>query len=275
MSVTEHLHGLEPHAHGHAGKGAGLFSKRIGPLSAGAWLGVIVGGIALGMYAKNHGPLSSASSDSSAADVAPEGDPGGLSSTGAAPEGSSSGTIAGSASGSGITDNASWEAAAIKQLITNGIRPGIAQPAIVNFLSGNLLPAEQGAAVELAIRLIGSPPDGAPALMVAPGSAAPTPSPTATTVPTTTTAPTTTRPTANGRPTASPLTPTHAAVSAHTYNVVSGDTLSGIAARKHLSSWTALYELNAATIESAARAHGRTSSDHGHWIYPGTVLRLP
>ncbi|MEV5468936.1 hypothetical protein AB0N37_25460 [Streptomyces griseoincarnatus] len=39
--------------------------------------------------------------------------------------------------------------------------------------------------------------------------------------------------------------------------------------------WPEIYDANQAVIEAAARAHGRTSSDHGHWIYPGTILTVP
>lgn len=62
-----------------------------------------------------------------------------------------------------------------------------------------------------------------------------------------------------------------------TYTVVSGDTLSGIAAKKcgGAGKWTAIYDLNSSTIEAEARKHGKPSSDHGHWIYPGEVLTLP
>lgn len=61
------------------------------------------------------------------------------------------------------------------------------------------------------------------------------------------------------------------------YTVVSGDTLWGIAAKKLGSGtkWTSIYDANAGTIESAAKAHGKSSSDHGHWIWPGTVLTIP
>lgn len=60
------------------------------------------------------------------------------------------------------------------------------------------------------------------------------------------------------------------------YTVVSGDTLSLIAARKcgGVGRWTELYDTNAATIEAAAKAHGKSSSDRGYWLYPGTVLTL-
>lgn len=61
------------------------------------------------------------------------------------------------------------------------------------------------------------------------------------------------------------------------YTVVSGDTLWGIAAKKLGSGtkWTSIYDANASTIEAAAKAHGKSSSDHGHWIWPGTVLTIP
>lgn len=57
------------------------------------------------------------------------------------------------------------------------------------------------------------------------------------------------------------------------YAIVSGDTLSGIAAKLHLSSWYHnLYQPNMAAIEAAARAHGQPDSNGGNLIYPGTVL---
>jgi nucleoid-associated protein YgaU len=64
--------------------------------------------------------------------------------------------------------------------------------------------------------------------------------------------------------------------SSGTYTVVSGDTLSGIASRKcgGASKWPSLYSANSSVIEAAAKKHGKSSSDHGHWIYPGTTLQL-
>lgn len=61
------------------------------------------------------------------------------------------------------------------------------------------------------------------------------------------------------------------------YTIVSGDTLSGIAARKMggASKWPQLYDANAGSIEAAAKRYGKSSSDHGHWIYPGEVLTIP
>ncbi|MCM1245491.1 MAG: LysM peptidoglycan-binding domain-containing protein [Roseburia sp.] len=61
---------------------------------------------------------------------------------------------------------------------------------------------------------------------------------------------------------------------AGTYTVRSGDTLCRIA-RKKSTTWQKLYSKNKAVIESAAKKHGRKSSDHGHWIWPGTKLTIP
>lgn len=63
----------------------------------------------------------------------------------------------------------------------------------------------------------------------------------------------------------------------NTYTVVSGDTLWGIATKRlgSGSKWTSIYDANAGTIEEEAKKHGKASSDHGHWIWPGEVLTIP
>lgn len=61
-----------------------------------------------------------------------------------------------------------------------------------------------------------------------------------------------------------------------TYTVKKGDTLWGIA-EKRLGSgtrWGEIYAANKQVIEATAIKYGRKSSDNGHYIYPGTVLRL-
>lgn len=62
-----------------------------------------------------------------------------------------------------------------------------------------------------------------------------------------------------------------------TYTVVSGDSLWKIAAAKlgSGSKWTSIYDANVDTIEAEAKKHGKSSSDHGHWIWPGEVLTIP
>ena len=59
-----------------------------------------------------------------------------------------------------------------------------------------------------------------------------------------------------------------------TYTVRSGDTLNLIASRYHVDE-PALYSMNSGVIEATAKAHGFSSSDHGHWIFPGEVLKIP
>lgn len=67
------------------------------------------------------------------------------------------------------------------------------------------------------------------------------------------------------------------AVPAKTHTVASGDTLWGIAKKYYGSGAqnTQIYAANSAVIEAAASQHGRSSSNNGWWIYPGTVLTIP
>ena len=63
---------------------------------------------------------------------------------------------------------------------------------------------------------------------------------------------------------------------AKTYTVKKGDTLMKIA-KKQLNDaalWKSVYSLNKKTIEAEAKKRGRKSSSNGHWIYPGTKLKL-
>lgn len=62
------------------------------------------------------------------------------------------------------------------------------------------------------------------------------------------------------------------------YTVVSGDNLWKIARKFYGGSgadWQKIYSANAAVIEDTAKRHGKSSSDNGHWIYPGCVLVIP
>lgn len=65
--------------------------------------------------------------------------------------------------------------------------------------------------------------------------------------------------------------------SAGSYTVKKGDCLMYIA-RKELGDgtrWKEIYSLNKKVIEAEAKKRGRKSSSNGHWIYPGTELKLP
>lgn len=62
---------------------------------------------------------------------------------------------------------------------------------------------------------------------------------------------------------------------AKSYTVKKGDTLMNIA-KKQLndsSKWKSIYKLNKKTIDSAAKKRGKPGN--GHWIFPGTKLKLP
>lgn len=74
------------------------------------------------------------------------------------------------------------------------------------------------------------------------------------------------KPVKTNRPTAKPKT--------KKYTVKKGDTLSGIAKRQtgNSANWRKIYTQNKKVIEAAAKKHKRKSSEHGHWIYPGTKL---
>ena len=61
-----------------------------------------------------------------------------------------------------------------------------------------------------------------------------------------------------------------------TYTIRSGDTLWGIA-QKYLgkgSQWEVIYNANKTIIEQTAQKYGKSSSNHGWWIYPGVTLTI-
>lgn len=61
------------------------------------------------------------------------------------------------------------------------------------------------------------------------------------------------------------------------YTIKKGDTLWAIA-QKFLGSgakWETIYNANKDIIEQTAKKYGKSSSDHGWWIYPGVTLTIP
>lgn len=72
-------------------------------------------------------------------------------------------------------------------------------------------------------------------------------------------------------------TATRPTTSSNTYTIKSGDTLWAIAVKFYGdgTKWQLIYEANKEIIESTAKKHGKSSSDNGHWIYPGVTLTIP
>ena len=68
-----------------------------------------------------------------------------------------------------------------------------------------------------------------------------------------------------------------AASGSGTYTVRSGDTLWALAKKYYGSGakYTIIYDANKEIIESTAKSHGKKSSNHGHWIWPGEQLAIP
>lgn len=61
------------------------------------------------------------------------------------------------------------------------------------------------------------------------------------------------------------------------YTIKAGDTLWEIAVMFYGdgTKWQLIYNANKAIIEKTAKDHGRSSSQNGHWIYPGVTLTIP
>lgn len=61
------------------------------------------------------------------------------------------------------------------------------------------------------------------------------------------------------------------------YTVKKGDCLWNISKKfyKTGTQWKKIYNANKSVIEKTAKKYGKKSSSNGHWIFPGTVLKIP
>lgn len=68
-----------------------------------------------------------------------------------------------------------------------------------------------------------------------------------------------------------------AATTSTRYTIKSGDTLWTIAEKVYGSGakWHTIYKANKDIIEKTAKKYRKSSSQNGHWIYPGVTLTIP
>lgn len=72
-------------------------------------------------------------------------------------------------------------------------------------------------------------------------------------------------------------TPKRTTTETTSYTIKPGDTLWAIS-QKYLGSgakWETIYNANKDIIEQTAKKYGKSSSDHGWWIYAGVTLKIP
>lgn len=174
------------------------------------------------------------------------------------------------------TTNAEWTAKAVADLENLGFEPGFVVTTLGKYLAGELLTLAEAALVRSAIALEGSPPNGAPNIRTTPTTPVRNDPPATLPSPRQPAPPRVTTPTPKpATPKPTPKPPTRV----RTHTVRRSDTLSSIAQTYYghgtPAYYNKIYNANAALIESVAKKNKKSSSEHGHWIYPGTVLTIP
>lgn len=146
-------------------QGGGFGAKKVGPFTPQVWVMIIVAGALLGyVIRKRTGTVSTAAATAVDPATADETNPAnyGYQATGGPYAGAGS-TDTGTTTASGApTTNLQWSNQAIQQLIALGNDPADAATAVGNYLDGIPVTPQQNALISLAIRYVGSPPEGAP-----------------------------------------------------------------------------------------------------------------
>lgn len=148
------------------GHGAGFNAgKHYGPFTLPVWAAIIVGGGVAGLAIRHFQGSGSTPTNTAAVPETDANNPAnyGYTATGGPFAGGGTGSSTVSAGGTiAATTNTQWSQIALEELISQGTDPALAQQAIGNFLDGEPLTAQQKSIISLAIRLAGSPPEGAP-----------------------------------------------------------------------------------------------------------------
>lgn len=164
------------------GRRGSLLRRQVGPFTVGAWSVIVVGGVGLGLVIRRSSLFDGADAapiDAGGATPTVEGSTGWTATggpyagaTGSLPAGSS--TTANPNDPRKAADNLTWQRLTGDQLIAGGQVPSLVSTALTNFLGGYPVTRQERAVIDLAIRLGGQPPEGAPPITMADETPAPT-----------------------------------------------------------------------------------------------------
>lgn len=174
----------------------------------------------------------------------------------------------------GPVTNQQWSRLAFDSLVAKGDDPTLVGNALAKFLAGTTLTQAEQSIVNLAETMFGAPPEGLIPINTTPSpTPSPSPSPSPWPVDPGTHIPGPTRTPAGQTGTSNGNWVDHIG----RWPAWNGS-LWGIAAYRSKPSQAGvndLYQANRDAIEAAARAHGRTDSQNGRYVYEGTPIIVP